>query len=152
MICILNKGILFSKKAPQTGAGFVSQLLFAALLVWMVLVRFAKKKSGVSLAVKGAHSIRAYADDADWNLQLMLKETEVGFEVGGKLGGVGDGSKVGVPAGEGNVFGGDGGEFARVGEVGGAFAGGGAVVGAGLDFGEGIENVGFHEVELGDAV
>lgn len=69
-----------------------------------------------------------------------------------ELGGVGDVGEVGVPAGDGDVLGGYLLELARVREVGGAVARGGAVVGAGLDFGKAIEHVGFHEVQLGDAV
>ena len=61
------------------------------------------------------HSIGAYADDAYWDLELLLKEIEVGDEVCGKLDGVGDLGEVGVPAGEGDVLGGDGGELAGVG-------------------------------------
>jgi len=70
----------------------------------------------------------------------------------GKLGDVGNLGEVGVPAGDGLILGSDGFELAGVGQVGGAFAGGGAVVGAGLDFGEAVEHVGFHEVQLGDAI
>ena len=98
------------------------------------------------------YSVGADADDADGDLQLAFEEIEVGDEVGGEFGGVGDLGEVGIPAGEGDVLGGDGGELAGVGELGGAFAGGGAVVGAGPNFGEGVEDIGFHEVEFGDAV
>ena len=74
------------------------------------------------------HPIRTHADDADGYLELFLEEIEVGDEVCGKLDGIGDLGEVGVPAGKGNVLGGNGGEFAGVGQPGGAFAGGSAVV------------------------
>ena len=69
-----------------------------------------------------------------------------------ELSGVGNLGEVGVPAGDGLVLGCDGFELSGVGEVEGAFAGGGAVMSAGLDFGETVEHVGFHEVQLGDAI
>ena len=102
--------------------------------------------------MKGAHPVRADTYYTDRNLQLTFEKIEVGFEIFRELGSIGDLGEVGVPAGEGDVFGSNGGEFARVGELRGAFAGGGTVVSAGLNFGESVENVGFHEVELGDAV
>ena len=102
--------------------------------------------------MKGADAVGSDADDADGDLELLFEEFEIGDEVGGEVGGVGEGGEVGVPAGEGDVLGGDGGEFAGVGELGGAGTGGGAVVGTGLDFGETVEDVGFHEVQFGDAV
>ena len=105
-----------------------------------------------ALTVEGADAVGADADVADGDLQLLFEEFEVGDEVGGELGGVGEGGEVRVPAGEGEIFGGDGGELAGVGELGSAFAGGGAVVGASPDFGEGVEDVGLHEVKFGDTI
>ena len=66
-------------------------------------------------AKQRACPIRADADDADGNLELALEKIEVSDEVGGELSSVGDGGEVGVPAGEGDVLGGDGGELAGVG-------------------------------------
>ena len=68
------------------------------------------------------------------------------------MGGIGDNGEVSVPTGESEVFGDDGGELAGVGQLGSAFAGGGAVMSTGLNFGEAIEYIGFHEVEFGNAV
>ena len=102
--------------------------------------------------MEGTDAVGPDADDANRHLELTFEEIKIGDEVGRELGGVGDLGEVGVPAGECDVLGGDGGEFAGVGQLGGAFASSGAVVGAGPDFGEGVENVGFHKVELGDTV
>ena len=99
-----------------------------------------------------AYSIGTDADDADGDLELAFEEFEVGDEIGRELSSGSEGGKVGIPTGEGDVLGGDGSELAGVGELGSALAGSSAVVGAGLDFSEAVEHVGFHEVELGDAV
>lgn len=65
--------------------------------------------------MEGADAVGADADDADGDLEFAFEEFQVGNQVGGEMGGVGDLGEVGVPAGEGMVFGGDGGEFAGVG-------------------------------------
>ena len=131
--------------------GNASQMALATTRALLLMVRLSPPSKKL-LTVQSAHPIWANADDADGNLQLTLEKVEVSKQIGGELSGVGDDSEVGVPAGEGDVLGGDGGEFAGVRELGRAFAGGGAVVGAGLDFSKGIENIGLHEVKLGDAV
>ena len=64
--------------------------------------------------MEGADAVGADADDADGNLEFALKKIEIGDEVWGELGGVGDLGEVGVPAGESDVLGGDSGEFTRV--------------------------------------
>ena len=115
----------------------------------MVRLSFPPKKL---LTVQGAHPVWANADDANGDLQLTFEKIEIGKQIGGELSSVGEGSKVSVPTGEGDVLGGDGGEFAGIRELGGAFTGSSAVVGAGLDFSKGVENIGLHEVKLGDAI
>lgn len=65
--------------------------------------------------MKGANAVGTDADDADGHLKLAFEKIEVRNEVRGELGSVSNVREVGVPAGEGEVFGGDGGEFAGVG-------------------------------------
>ena len=102
--------------------------------------------------MEGAHAVGTYTDYADKDLQLLLEEVQIRNEVWGKLSSVGDLGEVGVPAGEGDILRSNGGELTRVGQLGSTFPGGGTVVGTGLDFGESVENVSFHEMEFGDAV